>query len=75
MKFSKILIAAILIFLLLFTIACLLITAHTSVEPSALIVAVFGFCGVECGVLGWIKNTDTKNSTENNSENEGDKLE
>jgi hypothetical protein len=67
-KFSKTVLSLLFIFLFLFTVTCLVITGVTGTEPASLIMAVFGFCGVECGVLGWIKNTDTKNAKNNNEE-------
>lgn len=54
---SKVIITALLVFLLIFTIVCLWLFHSTGEEPSALIGAVFVFCGGECGILGWIRTT------------------
>lgn len=63
--FSKIILISMLIFILLFTISCLYITYKTGYEPSSLIVAVFGFCATEGGLLAWIKTIKTKNNNSN----------
>ena len=60
---SKLIIATILLFLFVFTAAVLIAFWHNGSEPSTLIVAVFGFCGCEAGLLGWIKNTKEKQET------------
>ena len=62
MKFSNKIIVFIMVFLLLFIASCLIIIAKTGVEPSTLILSVFGFCGFECGIMGWIKTTKTKSN-------------
>ncbi len=49
-----------LIFLALFTIAVLYLVFKDHTEPSALIMSVFGFCGVEGGLMAWIKNAKRK---------------
>lgn len=56
-RFMKGVIITIMLFLFLFTLTCLYITYCTSTEPSTLIVSVFGFCGLECGILGTIKKS------------------
>lgn len=58
----------ILIFLVLFTITILYLVAHDHAEPSTLIMSVFGFCGVEGGLMAWIKNTKTKKGVKKNDE-------
>ena len=60
MKYNKLIVTCMLVFLILFTISCLIIVATVQYEPSTLITSVFGFCGIEGGLLAWIKNTDTK---------------
>lgn len=57
-----------LIFLTLFTIAILYLVAHDHAEPSTLIMSVFGFCGVEGGLMAWIKTTKTKKGVKKNDE-------
>lgn len=57
---SKLIITALLVFLLVFTIACLWLFEDTGSEPATLISAVFVFCGGECGILGWIRTTKEK---------------
>lgn len=56
-RFMKGIIITVMLFLFLFTLTCLYITYKTSTEPSTLIVSVFGFCGLECGILGMIKKS------------------
>ena len=43
--------------LLAYTVTVLIMTAHYITVPSELTVAVFGVCGGECGIMGWIKTT------------------
>lgn len=64
---SKLIITALLVFLLLFTIACLWLFEDTGSEPAALISAVFVFCGGECGILGWIRTTKEKEAKNDNN--------
>lgn len=60
------------VFLLIFTAVCLILFSVTGNEPSTLITAVFGLCGCECGIMGWIKNVKTKNNTEGKSDGHND---
>lgn len=71
-KFSKRIIIMMLIFLLLFTIACLVVNATTGNEPSTLITAVFAFCSVEGGIMGFIRifKKETKKEIEEETEEE-----
>ena len=62
MGYSKKLVTIMLVFLLLFVIACFIVVWHTSVEPDTLILSVFAFCGIEGGLMAWIKTTKLKNS-------------
>ena len=41
--------------LIAYTIAALAVFWHTGLEPSTLTACVFGVCGIENGVMGWIK--------------------
>lgn len=64
-QFSKKILVCMLVFLFIFVQEILFITYKTSVEPSVLITSVFAFCGIEGGLMAWIKTTKTK---ENNKE-------
>ena len=64
MKFSKIVISFILIFLFLFTFAVLYAFYKVGSEPSTLITAVFGFCALEGGALALIKSLEIKKEVE-----------
>ena len=66
--FMKLEIIALLSFLLWFTIKILELVESGFQEPPSLIIAVFGFCGLEGGILGWIKVTDKKKKKDNTSE-------
>lgn len=48
------------IFLALFTTAMIVIHCITGSTPDTLITCVFGICGVEGGVMGWIKTSKNK---------------
>lgn len=48
------------IFLTLFTAAMTVIHCITGSTPDTLITCVFGICGVEGGVMGWIKTSKNK---------------
>ena len=48
------------IFLALFTTAMIVIHCITGSTPDVLITCVFGICGVEGGVMGWIKTSKNK---------------
>ena len=48
------------IFLALFTAAMIVIHCITGSTPDTLITCVFGICGVEGGVMGWIKTSKNK---------------
>ncbi|MBQ7930551.1 MAG: hypothetical protein IJ334_05995 [Clostridia bacterium] len=66
------------VFLALFTTAMTVIHCITGSTPDTLITCVFGICGVEGGVMGWIKtakmkklngNCKNSNCTSNNFRN------
>lgn len=67
-RFSKGILVFMLIFLLIFTSLCMYITYKTGIEPSSLIIAVFGFCGFEGGCMAWIKKTKEANQREDDVE-------
>ena len=46
--------------LILYTAADLVVFWHTGNEPDTLTACVFGVCGFENGVMGWIKTTKRK---------------
>lgn len=48
------------ILLLVFSIAMIIIYICTGGIPDTLVTCVFGVCGGECGVMGWIKTTKEK---------------
>lgn len=62
-RFMKLQLIGMFTFLFVFTIAILVIFVITGgMEPTSLVIAVFGICGVEGGILGWIKNNKIKSS-------------
>jgi flagellar basal body-associated protein FliL len=67
-KFSKRLLIVMLIFLIVFTAMCLFINYKTGYEPSTLITAVFSFCSIEGGIMGFIKVFEPKESEEKKNE-------
>ena len=50
--------------LILYTAADLVVFWHTGNEPDTLTACVFGVCGFENGVMGWIKTTKEKQAAE-----------
>lgn len=48
------------VILVIYTAAALAVFWHTGGEPSTLTACVFGVCGFENGVMGWIKTTKEK---------------
>jgi hypothetical protein len=46
--------------LIIYTAADLAVFWHTGAEPSTLTACVFGVCGLENGVMGWIKTSKDK---------------
>lgn len=49
------------VILLAYTVADMVVFWHTGSEPYTLTGCVFGVCGIENGVMGWIKTTKDKN--------------
>ena len=43
-----------------YTVAALAVFWHTGSEPATLTACVFGVCGIENGVMGWIKTSKEK---------------
>lgn len=58
------------LFLLLFVIAMCVLFYKIGNEPGTLITCVFAFCGLEGGVLGWIKTSESKNNSKEDDFNE-----
>ena len=52
------------VILVAYTVAALAVFWHTGGEPSTLTACVFGVCGFENGVMGWIKTTKEKQAAE-----------
>lgn len=48
------------VILVSYTVADLIVFWHTGAEPSTLTACVFGVCGFENGVMGWIKTNKDK---------------
>ncbi len=64
MKFSKVIVWAVVGLAILFTVAVLFVFAKTGNEPAALVVAVFGFLGHELWQLAGIKKSRIKKEGE-----------
>lgn len=60
MKTSKVVLIILAIFIVTFTIACMWLFYLYQSIPDTLVTCVYGLCGSECGVLGWIKVMKTK---------------
>lgn len=73
MRFSKIVIAGLLIFLAVFTVAMSVCAFIAQYEPSALITCVFAFAGAEGGALAMIKIFE-KDKEKSKDENGNDRL-
>lgn len=63
--FMKCCVVYIFAFLTYFTLRVLDIAEKGFAEPSTLIVSVFGFCSIEGGILGFIKNLKEKGENKN----------
>ena len=48
------------VILVAYTVADLIVFWHTGSEPATLTACVFGVCGLENGVMGWIKTNKDK---------------
>ena len=48
------------VFLVAYTVADVVVFWHTGSEPATLTGCVFGVCGLENGVMGWIKTNKDK---------------
>lgn len=63
-RFSKKIIVAILAAVAVFTAAMTVVFCFTASVPDALIYSFFGFVGAEAGVLGMIKRSEEKSTSE-----------
>lgn len=57
--------------LVAYTVADLVVFWHTGSEPSTLTACVFGVCGLENGVMGWIKTNKDKTSAPSGNGQDG----
>lgn len=55
------------VLLIAYTVADLMVFWHTGAEPTTLTACVFGVCGLENGVMGWIKTSKEKASAPSRS--------
>lgn len=69
LRFSKVVIALVLITVVIFTIAMTVIYCTMGGTPDTLITAFFAFAGGEAGVLGFLKWVERKQSTDSGSAN------
>ena len=69
MKYSKIIVAVIIILNCLFAVGVLYTHLKTGTEPSSLVAAWFGFTTVELWNLASIKKTETKHKKPQEEEN------
>ena len=67
MRYSKVVLTIMLAFLLLYTIYNTFKFYTIGVEPSTLTACVYGFCGVEGGLMAWLKVVEHKNNKEDDS--------
>jgi len=56
----------------IFVVCCLIIYCAKESVPEVLVLAVFGFFGFECGVMGAIKINRNKKGKKNKTKNEGE---
>ena len=61
------------VILVVYTVAALAVFWHTGAEPSTLTASVFGVCGLENGVMGWIKTNKDKAAEANKTRGSGEK--
>lgn len=59
-KYNKIVTTSLLLFLLCYTIYNTYMFYTIGAEPTALTTCVYGFCGVEGGLLAWLKVAERK---------------
>ena len=61
------------VILVVYTVAALVVFWHTGNEPATLTASVFGVCGLENGVMGWIKTNKDKAAEANKTSGSGEK--
>ena len=71
-KFSKVIVVALLLFTVLFTVAMIAVFITCGAVPDSLVTAYFAFAGGEAGFLGLIKYGDTKFTTKHRDANADD---
>ena len=59
------------VILVIYTVAALVVFWHTGSEPATLTACVFGVCGLENGVMGWIKTNKDKATEANKTSGSG----
>lgn len=60
------------VILVAYTVAALVVFWHTGNEPATLTACVFGVCGLENGVMGWIKTNKDKTAEASKTSGSGD---
>ena len=60
------------VILVVYTVAALVVFWHTGNEPATLTACVFGVCGLENGVMGWIKTNKDKTAEASKTSGSGD---
>lgn len=58
------------VILVAYTVADMAVFWHTGAEPTTLTACVFGVCGLENGVMGWIKTNKDKAEPSGSGKNE-----
>ncbi len=59
-KTMNIILVCIAVFLLIFSTILLILYYRTGGIPDTLCTCIFGICGGECGIMGWIRTTKDK---------------
>lgn len=67
MRYSKVVLTIMLAFLLIYTIYNTYKFYTIGAEPSTLTACVYGFCGVEGGLMAWLKVVERKNKGEDDN--------
>ena len=70
-RFSKKVVAAVLVAVVIFTVAMVVVYVKTGGVPDTLVTAFFAFAGGEAGALGLIRYGKAKYDTTNNSDTGG----
>ena len=70
-RFSKKVVAAVLVAVVIFTVAMVVVYIKTGGVPDTLVTAFFAFAGGEAGALGLIRYGKAKYDTTNNSDTGG----